>query len=81
MDIHPEDYTIDNENDEYLTRVVVDTQARKFYLYSNEGDSKVVDCETVDQFMQVLELVRGVLQDDLVAYCEPTIASWGKIDF
>lgn len=75
MDIHPEDYTIDNENDEYLTRVVVDTQARKFYLYSNEGDSKVVDCETVDQFMQVLELVRGVLQDDLVAYCEPTIAS------
>lgn len=75
MDIHPEDYTVDNEDDEYLTRVVVDTQARKFYLYSNEGDSKVVDCESVDQFMQVLELVRGVLQDDIVAYCEPVTAS------
>lgn len=75
MDIHPEDYTVDNEDDEYLTRVVVDTQARKFYLYSSEGDSKVVDCESVDQFMQVLELVRGVLQDDIVAYCEPVTVS------
>ncbi len=75
MDIHPEDYTIDNEDDEYLTRVVVDTQARKFYLYSSEGDSKVVDCETVDQFMNVLELVRAVMNEDIVAYCDPVTAS------
>ena len=44
--------------DEYLTRCVVDPMNRKFFIYSNEGDERVVDCETVDQFMSVLELVR-----------------------
>ena len=44
--------------DDYLTRCVVDPVARKFYLYSEQGDERVVDCETVDQFMSVLEMVR-----------------------
>jgi hypothetical protein len=75
MEIHPEDYTVDNESDEYLTRVVIDTNSRKFYLYSSDGDTKIVECETVDQFMNVLELVRVVVEDDIVSYCEPVIAS------
>ena len=75
MEIHPEDYTVDNEGDEYLTRVVIDTNSRKFYLYSSDGDTKIVECETVDQFMNVLELVRAVVEDDIVSYCEPVIAS------
>ena len=36
------------EDDEYLTRVVIDTCARTFRLYSNEGDERVVDCDTID---------------------------------
>lgn len=75
MEIHPEDYTVDNEDDEYLTRVVVDTQSRKFYLYSNGGSDRVVECNTVDQFMSVIELIRVVVDDDIVVYCEPTTAS------
>ena len=51
----PEDYYRDNEEDEYLTKVVVDTCA-KFYLYSNEGDTREVDCDNVDEFMNVLIL-------------------------
>ena len=53
--------------DEYLTRCVVDPVSRKFYLYSNEGEERVVDCETVDQFMAVLELVRDTWDDDVLA--------------
>ena len=40
--------------DDYLTRCVVDPVARKFYLYSEQGDERVIDCETVDQFMSCL---------------------------
>ena len=69
---HPDDYTVENDSDSYLTRVVVDTNSRIFYLYSNDGDKKTVPCETTDQFMSVLELVRSVVSDDLVAYCEPS---------
>ena len=57
--------------DDYLTRCVVDPVKRKFYLYSEKGDEKVLDCETVDQFMSVLELCRAVLDEDTLAYANP----------
>jgi hypothetical protein len=57
--------------EEVLTRCVVDTVARKFYLYSNEGGERVVQCETVDQFMNVLEVVRDKLDEDTLVYTNP----------
>lgn len=59
------------ETQEFLTRCVVDTLARKFYLYSSEGTEKVVECETVDQFMNVLEVVRTQLDEDTLVYSNP----------
>ena len=64
--------------DEYLTRCVVDPASRKFFLYSSEGEERVVDCETVDQFMAVLELVRDQCDEDTLAYANPL---WGKMTF
>jgi hypothetical protein len=60
-----------SETEEFLTRCVVDTLARKFYLYSNEGDERVVECETVDQFMNVLEVVRTQLDENTLVYSNP----------
>ena len=57
--------------DDYLTRCVVDPVKRKFYLYSEQGDEKVVDCETVDQFMSVLERCRAMLDEETLAYSSP----------
>lgn len=57
--------------EEYLTRCVVDTLTRKFYLYSSEGSEKVVECENVDQFMNVLEVVRTQVSEDCLAYTSP----------
>jgi len=51
--------------------------SRKFFLYSSEGEERVVDCETVDQFMAVLEICRDNLSDDTLAYADPLT----KIDF
>ena len=62
--------------DEYLTRCVVDPLKRKFYLYSSEGDERTVDCETMEQFMNVLELVRDITPDDVLAYANPL---WPKL--
>ena len=57
--------------DDFLSRCVVDPVARKFYLYSEQGDERVVDCDTVDQFMSVLELVRERCPEDALAYADP----------
>ena len=67
----PDDYYISNEDDEWLTRVVVDTCLRKFYLYSNEGETKELTCDSVDQFMNVLEVVRALVDESSVVYAEP----------
>ena len=72
----PSDYSIDNEDEEYLTRVVVDTCSRTFYMYSSEGDTKEVPVDTADQFMDVLEVVRGVCDPDIVFYSDPVVAAW-----
>ena len=57
--------------DEFLTKCVVDPSTRKFYIYSNEGDSKVVDCETMEQFMSVLSFIRDTCDEDIVSYANP----------
>lgn len=67
------DLTVKNEDEEFLTRVVVDTCSRTFRLYSNEGDEKVIECDTTEEFMNILELVRGVADDDIVFYSEMSI--------
>ena len=59
------------EEDEYLTRCVVDVITRKFYLHSNLGDERVVDCDNMDEFMTVLELVRRITPSDILSYSNP----------
>jgi hypothetical protein len=60
------------QEEDFLSRCVVDPVARKFYLYSENGEERVVQCETIDQFMSVLELVRDTCDDDILAYAYPT---------
>jgi hypothetical protein len=57
--------------EEILTRCVVDMLSRKFYLYSNEGGERIVNCETTDQFMNVLEVVRTQVSEDCLVYSNP----------
>lgn len=57
--------------DEYLSRCVVDPIKRTVYLYSNEGGEKEVVCDTVDEFMNVLEFVRATLDESVLSYANP----------
>ena len=75
------DYSCENENDEHLTRVVIDTCSRTFRLYSNEGETKIVECDNMKEFMNVLTLVRGVVDDDVIAYSEVKLTTKGKSTF
>lgn len=58
-------------SDEYLSRCVVDPIKRTVYLYSNNGNEKQVQCETVDEFMNVLSFVRSTLDEDTLFYTSP----------
>ena len=57
--------------DEYLAKCVVDPSKRTVYLYSSEGDEKVVECDTVDEFMNVLSFVRDTCPEERLSYANP----------
>jgi len=61
------------ETEDYLSRCVVDTLGRKFYLYSSEGNEKIIECQNVGEFMNVLGFVREQLKDkdNVLAYSDP----------
>jgi hypothetical protein len=56
---------------EYLTRCVVDPLKRTVYLYSSEGSEKQVSCETVEEFMNVLDFVRNTVDEETLSYANP----------
>ena len=58
-------------SDEYLTRCVVDPIKRKVYLYSSEGSEREVSCDTVEEFMNVLDFVRATVDEDTLSYANP----------
>ena len=60
-------------DDEYLTRCVVDPAKRTFFLYSNEGQENNIKCDTVEEFMNVLKLVRATCPEERLSYANPVI--------
>tara|TARA_B100000287_G_scaffold38510_1_gene35310 strand:- start:5072 stop:5281 length:210 start_codon:yes stop_codon:yes gene_type:complete len=59
----------DNES---VERIVIDVCARKFLLYSDLGTTRHVDCETTEQFMDVLDVVQSTADPELIEYASLT---------
>ena len=59
------------EEEEYLMKCVVDPVKKSFYLHSSEGDMKSVDCNNIEEFMNVLELVGATCPEDRLVYTDP----------
>lgn len=61
------------DEDEYLTRCVVDPSTRTFLIYSNLGNERVVDCANSNEFLNVLSFVRSILGSDTLVYADPLV--------
>jgi hypothetical protein len=60
--------------EEFVQGIVIDVCTRSFLLLSDQGDQKFVECDTVDQFMNVLDVVTANLNDDQIEYAELAVA-------
>ena len=61
-----------NDNsEEVVSRCVVDVISRKVHIYSDHGNNRVVECESVDEFINVLDYVRVHVNEDIVFYSDP----------
>lgn len=54
--------------EEYITFCIVDMHQKCFHLFSNKENEKIVSCETVDQFMKVLQVIKKNMNEDIIIY-------------
>ena len=57
----------------FVQGIVIDVCTRSFLLLSDQGDEKIVECSTVDEFMNVLEVVTANLNEDQIEYADLAI--------
>ena len=55
---------------ESVLGIVIDVCTRSFLLLSDEGNEKMVECDTVQEFMNVLEVVTANLSEDQIEYAD-----------
>ena len=59
----------------FVQGVVIDVCTRSFLLISDQGDEKLVQCDTAEQFMSVLDVCTEQLNDDQIEYAELSIST------
>lgn len=69
-----------NDDEDCLSRIVIDISSRSFRVYSLGGDEKVIETESMDEFLGVLQFVRdfvasGLFDEDMVVYSSPMVKS------
>ena len=58
---------------ECVKGIVIDVCTRTFLLLSDQGSERMVKCDTVEEFMNVLEVVTANLDIDQIQYADLAI--------
>ena len=57
-------------NDASVVKTIVDICSRSFKIVSDEGYVQLVQCETVQEFIDVLQVVNDFMDEDMLVYSE-----------
>ena len=57
-------------NDASVVKTIVDICSRSFKIVSDEGHIQLVQCESVQEFMDVLEVCQEFMDEDMLVYSE-----------
>ena len=57
-------------NDASVVKTIVDICSRSFKIVSDEGYIQLVQCESVQEFMDVLEVCHDFMDEDMLVYSE-----------
>jgi hypothetical protein len=58
---------------ETVQGIVIDVCTRTFLLLSDQGSERKVECDTVEEFMNVLEVVTSQLDPEQIEYADLAI--------
>jgi len=63
----------DDMGNEHVSSILVDICKRTVIVLGNEGDTRVIECETVNEFMNVLKIIDENIEPDMVVYAKPSV--------
>ena len=50
--------------DDFVIRTIIDVCTRSFLIISDDGEERMIKCETAEQFMNVMEVVNKLLDPE-----------------
>jgi hypothetical protein len=59
-----------NEN---VSNILIDVCKRTVIVLGNEGDTRLVECETINEFMNVLKIIDKHIDPEMVLYAKPLV--------
>lgn len=59
-----------SSNTECVQGIVIDICSKSFLLLSDEGNTKTVQCDNTEEFMNVLDVVTSQLDPDQIEYAD-----------
>ena len=57
-------------NDASVVKTIIDICSRSFKIVSDQGYVQLVQCQSVEEFMDVLEVCHEFCDDDMLIYSE-----------
>ena len=54
--------------DDFVNRTIIDVCTRSFLIISDDGEERMITCETTEQFMNVMEVVNKLLDPERIEY-------------
>ena len=54
--------------DDFVNRTIIDVCTRSFLIISDDGEERMIKCETAEQFMNVMEVVNKLLDPERKEY-------------
>ena len=55
-------------DDDFVNRTIIDVCTRSFLIISDDGEERMITCETTEQFMDVMEVVNKLLDPERIEY-------------
>ena len=65
-------------NEGYIECVLVDICKRRFVCVSDQDETKPLVCDTMDEFMRVLEMCQTFLPEDSILWVDPLTVESGS---
>lgn len=58
---------------ENVSNILIDVCKRTVIVLGNEGDTRLVECETINEFMNVLKIIEKYIDPEMVLYAKPLV--------